>query len=291
MRIGHLALRVADPEQSARHLTDVLGLRITERNDAEIRLSSNRRHHEIQLIASSDRGVDHLGLEVDSTEELERWRKRAGDAVVCEAPDETGVGPGFRCLSPDGFVVDVYAGMERAPFDPVRHLAPLARKFGHIFLQSSMKDEAEAFWIQRLGFRVSDRIGHRVWLRCDADHHGVALIEAQANALHHYAFEVPSIGELQAYLDRLIALGQTVVWGPGRHGPGMNIFTYKADPDGALLEVYCDALQIEDDATYVAQDWNNYPSWINLWGPSVPDGYRDFGIPFVGRVAKERKDK
>ncbi len=48
-----------------------------------------------------------------------------------------------------------------------------------------------AFCTDALGFRVTDTLGDRLaWLRCDADHHGLAFVEAGKNELHHYAFEL-----------------------------------------------------------------------------------------------------
>jgi hypothetical protein len=36
-------------------------------------------------------------------------------------------------------------------------------------------EELVAFWGEGLGFRVSDRTGGITWMRCDADHHGLAV--------------------------------------------------------------------------------------------------------------------
>ena len=51
------------------------------------------------------------------------------------------------------------------------------------------------FLVELLGFRVTDVFGDRItWLRCDTDHHGIGLVSAGKNELHHYAFE---LGELE----------------------------------------------------------------------------------------------
>jgi hypothetical protein len=44
--------------------------------------------------------------------------------------------------------------------------------------------------------------------------------------------------------------GQALHLGPGRHGPGQNVFAYFEDADGGMIELYSDMLQIEDESTY-----------------------------------------
>ena len=72
MHIGHVALRVTDLERSVAHVTGVLGLRERARSEGEVLLSSNEKHHELQLIAADVAGMDHIGLEAESAEELVR---------------------------------------------------------------------------------------------------------------------------------------------------------------------------------------------------------------------------
>jgi predicted enzyme related to lactoylglutathione lyase len=80
-------------------------------------------------------------------------------------------------------------------------------KLGHIVLQVSDLERSTAFYTQVLGFKVSDVYpeemmpGGMVFLRCNTDHHCLALVGAgdgkNANReLHHLAFEVPTLAEV-----------------------------------------------------------------------------------------------
>ena len=87
------------------------------------------------------------------------------------------------------------------------------------------------------------------------------------------------------WLDRLAFIGKRVVWGPGRHGPGRNLFTYIPDPDNTIVEGYADLLQVYDDASYVPIDWSTRGEGaLNLWGPMPPHEWPDYGVPILAPV-------
>ena len=91
-------------------------------------------------------------------------------------------------------------------------------KVGHVVLQVSDLERSTEFYTKVLGFKVSDVYpeemmpGGMVFLRCNTDHHCLALVGAgdgkNANReLHHLAFEVPTLGEVLRARDRLRACG------------------------------------------------------------------------------------
>src|SRR6476646_11392435 len=99
MHIGHVALRVTDLERSIDHVESVLGLRVRTRADGEALLTSNEKHHELQLIAAESAGLDHVGLEVESAADLDAVRARsvaAGARLLEGPPDVAGLGAAVR---------------------------------------------------------------------------------------------------------------------------------------------------------------------------------------------------
>src|SRR5262245_34013925 len=74
------------------------------------------------------------------------------------------------------------------------------RKIGHVVLNVTDLEAAVRFYTEVLGLQVSDRYpdsmmpGGMVFLRCNTDHHGVALVGGAAklapSSLNHFAFEV-----------------------------------------------------------------------------------------------------
>ncbi len=94
-------------------------------------------------------------------------------------------------------------------------------KLGHVVLQVNDLERSTAFYTQVLGFKVSDVYpeemmpGGMVFLRCNTDHHCLALVGAgdgrNANReLHHLAFEVATLAEVIRARDRLRAHGARI---------------------------------------------------------------------------------
>jgi catechol 2,3-dioxygenase len=290
MHVGHVALRVSDVDGYAAFAVSALGLRETGRSGATVLLSAGEKHHELELIRGERDGFDHVGLEVESLQDLESVRVAVEGAGISCARVEKAAGEGFveaiHFTGPGGLVFEVYAGMSREPASIGRYTQRPVRRFGHLTFGSSEHVAIEEFLREVLGFRVSDRLGRVTWLRCDADHHGLAVTPApQGTTLHHQAWQTQDLGTLGSYCDALIGKGLTLKWGPVRHGPGFNLATYLPDPAGGLVEVYADLLQIADDGGYVPTDWSEVPNALNLWGPVMPDDFLTFGLPVLNKTA------
>lgn len=287
MHIGHVAIQVPDIALTADHARLALDLETTEADDAVAYLTANAKHHELQVLRGARAGLDHIGLEVADSGELDHFRERAlaaGGRLVSEGPEEPGLRDAFRVAGPGGVVFEIYTPMAVAELRLDRQIGRNARKIGHVTLFSDVAEEIVAFALDGLDFRISDQVETVTWMRCDVDHHGLAVRGGVAGgtALHHYAFELDGWDGMRRYLDELAVRGERIVWGPGRHGPGFNLYTYLPEPSGALIEGYADLQKIEDESNYVPVDWSQVPGELNLWGPGVPDGFHDFGIPTLG---------
>jgi catechol 2,3-dioxygenase len=295
MHIGHLAIRASDVDSSATFLGEILGLRRTHVSGQEIMLSSNEKHHEIQYIAGPAPGLDHLGLEVEDDADLERLRDRlvaGGVQILSEEPQEPGIAQAIRAVGPLGLVFELYTRMDREPLSVEHYMPRLSRRLGHVSFAAPDCAELQQFLVEVLDFRVTDMLGRRVaWLRCDHEHHGVALVNAGTSAtMHHYAFQLENWGAIERYCDNLAFLGRRVLWGPGRHGPGRNLYTYLPDPDNTIVEAYADLLEVWDEANYRPIDWTDRgESALNLWGPLPPTGWRDYGVPILAPTSEDQR--
>ncbi len=287
MHIGHLALRAPDPENSATFLTDILGLRRTLDTPEEILLSCNEKHHEIQILKGQRAGVDHVGLEVEDERDLEEIRDRLdrrGITILSEQPQEPGLAKAIRFVGPLGLVFELYTAMEREALSVEHYMPPLARRLGHVSFAASECKEMADFLQEVLDFRLTDHLGDRVyWLRCDHEHHGFALVQYDTEpSMHHYAFQLENWGAIERYADNLAFQRKQLVWGPGRHGPGRNLYTYLPDPNNIIVEAYADLLEVWDEANYEPIDWSYLgESALNLWGPLPPTQWRGYGAPLL----------
>jgi catechol 2,3-dioxygenase len=121
-------------------------------------------------------------------------------------------------------------------------------KIGHIALYVADIERSTHFYRDILGFEVSDTYdedmmkGGAVFLRCNRDHHGVALFKATEHnpagaGLHHLAFEVPALDDVLRARAHLRAHDVPIDF-DGRRRAGVQIAVEFRDPDNHRLEIY-----------------------------------------------------
>jgi hypothetical protein len=64
--------------------------------------------------------------------------------------------------------------------------------------------------------------------------------------------------------------GVEPAWGPGRHGPGNNIFCYFRDPFGYVAEYTSDIDYIADESKHEPKVWPRGPESMDRWGIAAP---------------------
>jgi catechol 2,3-dioxygenase-like lactoylglutathione lyase family enzyme len=282
LRVAHVGLRVPDLEASVAFAQRILGLRVSQEDGDTVYLTCNERHHELSLHAGAAPALDHVAFEVDR----ERFAAIERRVAVLER-GSAGVEDAFRFLAPGGLPIEVLHGMAH---DQPRHydsVAPRPLKFEHVTVKSTRKDELERVLIDVLGLRLSDRAEDAVsWLRASDEHHGVSVIGAGVDALHHYAWQFDGFAAFARIGDHLLQHGRTFLWGPGHHGIGDNYFCYYRDGDGAVVECSAGIARIEDEAAYAPRVWPDEPLTVNRWGnPAPPAEFVDAFTPLAVAVA------
>jgi hypothetical protein len=79
-----------------------------------------------------------------------------------------------------------------------------------------------------------------------------------------------SIDAVMKGLARMRDAGIETVWGPGRHGPGHNVFAYFIAPFGAVIEYTAEVSEVDESYRVGApEDWRWPPGRIDHWGVST----------------------
>jgi catechol 2,3-dioxygenase len=307
-RLGHIAIQVTDLEESVANAKNLLGLREIERRAGIVYLTCDEHHHALEFSTADQAGLDHVGLQARSVEALERLHatlQKEGVTILSEKPEEPGLAQAIRFPTPDGHIFEVFVPIAgESPYD-VRgerngHLTAdilfngpgmRPRVLGHALLKTENVEEMTDFLTRLLDFKLSDTAlgGDVAWLRCNPDHHTINLLRGAAG-LHHVAWEVEGWTDLERTADHMLANGSRIFAGPGRHGPGHNLFMYHVAPAGYLVEHFADLQRIYDDEAHRPLDWSRDPYWVNQWGPLPPDDFVERGIglavPRVGAAAR-----
>jgi catechol 2,3-dioxygenase-like lactoylglutathione lyase family enzyme len=146
------------------------------------------------------------------------------------------------------------------------------RKLGHVVVGSTDAALSRHFFVDGVGFRVSDEIPGigAAFMRCSTEHHNLLVQPAPATFLHHTAWEVGDVDEIGRGASRLLREHpERHVWGLGRHGIGSNFFWYLRDPAGNFVEYYSDLDVIVDDELWKVRATSGADG-LAAWGPPVP---------------------
>ncbi len=169
------------------------------------------------------------------------------------------------------------------------------RRVGHVVLGTPRVAEACKFYLDGLGFRVSDKIldGVLTFARVEADHHNLLIQPAPVSYLNHYALEMDDIDAIGAAGSAVLAERPDAhVVGVGRHVLGSNLFWYLFDPAGNMFEFFADMDQISDDAAWDREqrrdDWTPDETGLSAWGPrEAPDVF--FTPPDLDAIGAARE--
>ncbi|PCH98151.1 MAG: oxidoreductase [Rhodobacteraceae bacterium] len=279
-QMGHVIISSPDPEGAAQDLADVVGLRITGRDGDTVYLSSNDRHHEVSYVKGDGEAVA-MGLEAVSAEAVDEVYNRAkseGLEIVTDKPLGKFYDRAVTIVAPGGAVIEVHTPIKRDQTRRYLGSGPRPRRIEHF--NSNAPDTAAygEFCEDILGMKLSDKTsddGLRWYRAQDGFHHTIAM-GTGPTSLHHYAFDLHCFEDLARIADNLSVKDRAMIWGPGRHGAGDNIFTYYADPHGCLVENSIEMAHIANDAVYEPRTWDISEGlagrWLNMWGtPPTPD--------------------
>ncbi len=271
--VRSIELGVRDLHQSADFYNKVWGLEEVAAEGDSIHLRATGGEHHVLTIRERAKpallGVHFAAADRAAVDQLHGKAKGYGvevEAAPAPLSGSAGGGYGFRFRTPDGLPMSISSDGVQHPNTVLDRSRP--SKISHVVLNSARTDDQVPFFVDVLGFRLSDSTQMMEFLRCSADHHSIAIFRNNGPSLNHVAYEVPNIDGLMRGTGRLKQNGFDIEWGIGRHGPGNNVFSYFIEPNGFVAE-YTTELDQLDDATHVPQDaeyWRKLMPMPDRWG-------------------------
>lgn len=296
-RLAHVGVWSGDVATQARFYRQIMGFDVRTISDnsagrdmvleeANVFLALGDEHHSLALFndirptASNGRKpaqrtqLHHLAFEVHTDAELAALAARLqmsnitlsleprdgnpdiGDTLWFSDPDGNRI---EISVTPDGFQTYNMAS------GPGRTRRPSGLQ--HVALQTSRLEAMVDFYTEALGFDISDWLLREcVWLRCNSDHHTLTLMQGN-QGIDHIGYALPDGPALLAWADHLSRHQTPLLWGPGRHGAGNDLFLRFADSEGVQIELSAELQQYFDhDVTSPPRLWHTRATALNLWG-------------------------
>jgi len=275
-QIRHVSLFTPRLEEHARFYSDVWGLdRISEKADAIYLRGSSSEQFILSFHQGASLGLHHIAyslIDVNAVHQAAQRLRESGVRIVEEPRflDEPGGGFGLRLVDPDGRCIELSSDVaSHSNGLPPKSVRP--RSICHIVNNSPDLQRITNFYTSVLGFRVSDWSGEQmVFLRSDSKHHNISFNAAPHASVNHIAYLLSGVDEVMRGLGNLRRYGIEPGWGPGRHGPGNNIFCYFKDPFGYVAEYTSDIDYIADESKHEPRVWPRSPESMDRWGVAAP---------------------
>lgn len=265
--LHHLAFESADPERLARFYAEVMDMDLHRIADEEWRCEGPGRR--MIMRPGTDKALAFAGLACRNADGLALLRRRiqAEGVLLQESPSPYFQDGAFAVRDPDGHLICF--GLAR-PYGNDRKALPGPTQ--HLTFASLDVEAFVDFYHGKLGFALTDRVLHEdgrlatAFTTSNHEHHTIACFKSDRQGVDHHAYEAGEWVHIRDWCDRFAARDIQLLWGPGRHGPGNNLFVFIADPDGNWIEVSAELEVIHDRPV---KDWPHAARTFNLWGDAI----------------------
>ncbi|MBN3802335.1 glyoxalase [Paraburkholderia sp. Ac-20336] len=263
-RLHHLHIVSAEPRQLADFYRKQLDLVDVPSPDGRIVLTGPGRAVEISDSLSGRQPCSCFV--VDTEADLAALRQRlVARNVTCEPADSVLYRPGaFMIRDPQGRCVSF--GLTAG--SPSRDGLPA--RLQHTVFQTTELERVVVFYTETVGYAISDEVVSDdgktmvVFLRSDDEHHSLAFFQGSQNVWDHHCYETNEWNDIRDWGDRFARAEVPIFFGPGRHGPGDNLFFMVTDPDGNRLEFSAELVRVGVGDTPGV--WPHNERTLNSWG-------------------------
>lgn len=275
-----VALNVPDLALAEDFYTNVWNLSVVAREDRAIYLRATGADHHVLALheapgAAQIRNVTLRARSLAALDAVAQAAVKSGGRVVQPVGwvNEPGGGTAVTVADPDGRIFRLVHGDEQHADAGETRDRPV--RLAHVVLNSHDVAATQRFMEEVLDFSLSDRTRIMAFMRCNNDHHSIALGGTDNDALNHIAFLMPDLESVMRGGGRMKDAGFGIQWGPGRHGPGDNAFNYFVGPFDVVIEYTAEVEQV-DDSYQAGQpgDWTWPPGRVDQWGISAPPSAR-----------------
>lgn len=275
--LRHVALAVPDYDRTVEFYKNYWGLEAVA-NEGGVTFfgtPADPEQYILRVRRAAEQRTDLIAFGAKSTTDVDELAERLGRAQVQldrkPGPlDTPGGGYGLRFFDPEGRLIEVSANVEQRPYRALEACESIPRKLSHVVIQTPDVLPIKTFYETHLGLRLSDWLGDMMcFLRSgnDNQHHLLGVAKATSVSLNHISFEMRGLDEYLRGTGRLVRAGHDPLWGPGRHGPGDNTFTYFMDPHNNIIEYTTELQKIPDEDNWEPRVFDpGLPETRDQWG-------------------------
>lgn len=262
--LHHLAFESSKPARLAAFYGAAMDMVVTQLSQSDWRCEGPGRRLLVGL--GTDKQMGYAGFACRDKAGLTALRLRAQqeDLDILDSPSPYFQSGAFALRDPNGQTLCFGVAQPAPPC-----LAGLPGPVQHLTFAATDVEAFVAFYQGKLGFSLTDRVVQddgglaTAFVTSNHEHHTLACFKSDRNGMDHHSYEAGDWAYIRDWCDHFATQDIQLAWGPGRHGPGNNLFVFITDPDGNWIEVSAELEVIYDRG---AVDWPHHPRTLNKWG-------------------------
>lgn len=266
--LHHLEIQSSNPERLSNFYSNIMDMKIDKLSSDKFLCDGPSR--KIIITLGKDKTLSHAGMVCRNENNLNGFKDflNQKELKLKDFNSELYKPGSFSVEDPDKNVIcfGVLKDKSTASLNGIH--APLQ----HLTFASEDVVSFQDFYENKLGFQVTDRVVKNngelatCFTTSNHEHHTIACFKSSKKGMDHHSYEAGDWNHIKGWCDHFASNNIKLVWGPGRHGPGNNLFVFIEDIDGNWIEI---SAELETVHGRPVKNWPQEERTLNLWGNAI----------------------
>ena len=266
--LHHLEIQSSNPERLSNFYSNIMDMNVDKLSSDKFLCDGPSR--KIIITLGKDKTLSHAGMVCRNENNLNGFKDflNQKELKLKDYNSELYKPGSFSVEDPDKNVLcfGVLKDKSTASLNGIH--APLQ----HLTFASEDVVSFQNFYENKLGFQVTDRVIKNngelatCFTTSNHEHHTIACFKSSKKGMDHHSYEAGDWNHIKGWCDHFASNNIKLVWGPGRHGPGNNLFVFIEDIDGNWIEI---SAELETVHGRPVKNWPQEERTLNLWGNAI----------------------
>ena len=266
--LHHLEIQSSNPERLSNFYSNIMDMKIDKLSSDKFLCDGPSR--KIIITLGKDKTLSHAGMVCRNENNLNGFKDflNQKELKLKDYNSELYKPGSFSVEDPDKNVIcfGVLKDKSTASLNGIH--APLQ----HLTFASEDVVLFQNFYENKLGFQVTDRVVKNngelatCFTTSNHEHHTIACFKSSKKGMDHHSYEAGDWNYIKSWCDHFASNNIKLMWGPGRHGPGNNLFVFIEDIDGNWIEI---SAELETVYGRPVKNWPQEERTLNLWGNAI----------------------
>ena len=266
--LHHLEIQSSNPERLSNFYSNIMDMKIDKVSSDKFLCDGPSR--KIIITLGKDKTLSHAGMVCRNENNLNGFKDflNQKELKLKDFNSELYKPGSFSVEDPDKNVICFGVLKDKSTASLNGNHAPLQ----HLTFASEDVESFQNFYENKLGFQVTDRVVKNngelatCFTTSNHEHHTIACFKSSKKGMDHHSYEAGDWNHIKGWCDHFASNNIKLMWGPGRHGPGNNLFVFIEDIDGNWIEI---SAELETVHGRPVKNWPQEERTLNLWGNAI----------------------